>query len=232
MSDFLHYTSPNPQAQKAIILIPDIWGLTDYTQATARAFASDYKMPCYILDYFYQLTKTPSRFDPKNDSETAVGLMNRYRGEDFIGIFNKAVAEVKSVQPNLIEIYVIGFCFGGRLAYLSGLEKSVNKIVSFYGAGAVKDGFYNNQSALSALSEARAKDTGLKVLSFYGTRDDSIPEVDRAATQRILDASQIIYAHHEFDTGHAYYQQGRPSYDQPAATQSKAVLDKFILNKA
>lgn len=228
MSEFLTVVNPDPQSQKALVLIPDIWGLTSYNQATAQAFAADYHMPCYILDYFYQLTSTPSKFDSAIDGDKAVGLMHKMNGEDFITIFNQAIAEIRHNQPNLVEIDVVGFCFGGRLAYLAGIEKLVKKIVSFYGAGATQPGFYSNQSAVETICRARRADTQLSVLGFFGSQDDSIPESDRSHTRQLMESAQIHYEHHEFNAGHAYYQQGRPNYDAVSASASKSILDKFL----
>lgn len=230
MSEFLTIIKPNPQSQRVIILIPDIWGMTDYNQATAESFASDYQMPCYVLDYFYQLTNTSSRFDPNTDAPTATSLMNKMTGEDFIAIFNKAIAEIKSGQPNLSEIVVIGFCFGGRLAYLTAQEQSVKKIVSFYGAGALTENFYNSRSPLELLANARKGDPSFKFLAFFGQQDNTIPASDQATILQKLTEAGISYEHHDYPAGHAYFQKGRPNYNLESAKQSKIVLDKFILN--
>lgn len=229
MNEFLSVTNASSTAEKIIILIPDIWGLTDYNQATAQNFADKYQRPCYILDYFYQLTGKPSKFDQAADPSTAPTLMDKMTGEDFVAIFNKAINEIKLSQPNLSSITVIGFCFGGRLAYLSGLEKLVDKIVSFYGAGSAKPGFYQTKSAVDALCSARHDDKSLQVLAFYGTNDASISEADRQYVASAFGASSILYEHHEYPAGHAYYQEGRPSYDQSAAQQSNEVLDGFLV---
>ena len=226
--DYLTAIAPDPEAERVIILTPDIWGLTDYNQATAQALANDYGRPCYILDYFYQLTNQPSKFDPNHDPQTAPGLMEKMRGEDFMEIFTKGVTAIKAKQPKLKSIQVVGFCFGGRLAYLAGLEKMVDKIVSFYGAGALKPGFYQGKTAIEALCDARAGDQDLQVLSFFGNQDQSIPASDQAQIKQSLEAAHISYEHHEYEAGHAYFQQGRPSYSAEAAQLSKAVLDKFM----
>lgn len=228
MSEFLNIVGEDGEAELAVLLIPDIWGLTNYNQETAQNFANKYQRPCYILDYFYQLTGKQSRFDQSSDGTIAVGLMNEMTGEDFVAIFNKAISEIKANQANLKSISVVGFCFGGRLAYLTGLEKMVDKIVSFYGAGAVKPDFYQGKSAIKTLCAARAGDKNLKVLGFYGTNDDSIPGPDRRTVQAVFQNNHIAYEHHEYRAGHAYFQPGRESYDEVAAQQSGEVLDTFL----
>lgn len=228
MNEFLHVLGEDSNSEHAILLIPDIWGLTDYNRVTAQSFADKYHRPCYTLDYFYQITAKPSKFDSAADSITAPALMNKMTGDDFFAIFNKAIDKIKDNQPNLESIAVVGFCFGGRLAYLAGLEKLVDKIVSFYGVGATKPDFYQHKSAVDALCESRAGDTNLKVLAFYGLNDESITESDRQTVATIMQTSHISYKHHEFPAGHAYFQAGRSSYDDSSARQSSNILDKFF----
>ena len=123
---------------------------------------------------------------------------------------------------------VIGFCFGGRLAYLGGLDERVKKIVSFYGAGAHQPEFYATHTPIEALCDARNNDSSLEVLSFYGNQDASIPSVDREKTSEALVAAHIHYQARGVDAGHAYFQQGRPNYNQAAAHQSQIVLSEFL----
>ena len=220
--------SPSPEADKAIIMLPDIWSQTDYATTTAQDLGQRYDQPCYMLDYFYQLTKKANNFDPQTDQAEAVGLMAKLTGEDFVAIFQSALEEIQKAQPQLVELTALGFCFGGRLAYLAGLSKIVTKLVSFYGAGAHTADFYQGHTPIEALALARGGDTSLKVLSFYGSEDASIPEPDRAKTALELRNAPITYTAKQYPAGHAYFQQGRDSYVQPAAEKSWHDLDTFL----
>jgi len=228
MSQFLKVTNPSPEADKAIIMLPDIWGLTDYAATTAQALSQRYQQPCYMLDYFYQLNKKANNFDPQTDQAEAVGLMAKLTGEDFIEIFESALEEIQKAQPQLVELTVLGFCFGGRLAYLAGLSKIVTKIISFYGAGAHTPNFYQGHTAIEALAMARGGDTSLRVLSFYGSEDASIPEPDRAKTALELQNAPITYTPKQYPAGHAYFQEGRDGFDRQASEQSWQDLDAFL----
>ncbi|MEI6581642.1 MAG: dienelactone hydrolase family protein [bacterium] len=228
MSEFLKVISPSPEADKVIIMLPDIWGQTDYATTTAQALSQRYQQPCYMLDYFYQLTKKANNFDRQTDQAEAVGLMAKLTGEDFIAIFESALEEIQKAQPQLVELTVLGFCFGGRLAYLSGLSNKVTKIISFYGAGAHTTDFYQGHTPIEALAIARGGDTSLKVLAFYGSEDASIPEPDQAKTALELQNAPIAYTAKQYSAGHAYFQQGRDSYVQAAAEKSWHDLDTFL----
>jgi dienelactone hydrolase len=210
-------------------MLPDIWIQTAYSDETAQQFAQKFGMPVYMLDYFYQLTGKANSFNPQTDQAIAPQLMNKMNGEDFINIFNKALVEIKANHSKLESITVIGFCFGGRLAYLSGLSSEVKKIVSFYGAGAHTANYYEGKTPVEALCEVRKSDESLKVLSFYGSQDGSIPQADRELTTQSFKNAGINYAEKVYDAGHAYFQSGRADmYNEEAANASWNDLDSFI----
>lgn len=228
MKDYLIASEMDSEATRAIIVLPDIWGQTDYSFLTLKQLTAKFRCPTYMLDYFYALTKRPNKFNPEVDEATAIELMNTMRGEDFIEIFMTALDDIKSAQPKLKELVVIGFCFGGRLAYLAGLTEEVTKIISFYGAGAHTENFFQSKTPIEALIEKRKDDKSLKVLSFYGIQDGSIPEADRVQTKTELDKAKISYLQKEYEAGHAYFQPGRPNYNEPAGEKSWNELVDFI----
>ncbi len=229
MEDYIRVFSHTSESTQAIIMLPDIWSQTDYSDETAKQFAQKFGMPVYLLDYFYQLTGKANSFNSQTDQAIAPELMAKMTGQDFINIFNKALDEIKANQPKLESITVIGFCFGGRLAYLSGLSTEVKKIVSFYGAGAHTANYYEGKTPIEALCEVRKSDESLKVLSFYGSQDGSIPESDRELTAQSFKNAGINYTEKVYDAGHAYFQPGRAEmHNEEAANASWKDLDSFI----
>lgn len=212
---------------QAIILLPDIFIATDYAAATAKTLADKFGQPVFWLDYFYQLTGEPNAFSAA-DSARPFELLQQLKGDDFASLFHQSVETIRSEQPQLTTINVVGFCFGGRLAYITGLEPLVKNIVSFYGASAHQPNYVHGKTPIEALITARANDKSLKVLSFYGTDDSTIPAADRQATQEAFQSAGIDYAAREYKAGHAYFQPGRDNYDAPAAARSWHDLEEFF----
>ncbi len=213
--------------QKAIILLPDIFMSTDYGAATAQEFAKEFSQPVFMLDYFYRLTGQPNAFSTTEPARP-FELMQKMTGADFVDIFQRCLKAVRSEYPAITSFSVIGFCFGGRLAYLSGLEPMVKNIVSFYGAGAHQSNYINDKSPIEALTAARSGDVDLKILSFYGTEDPTIIESDRELTKKSLARAKISYQAREYPAGHAYFQSGRDNYDESAAGKSRQDLKDFF----
>lgn len=229
-SPFIYPAESNSKFIKgasAIIVMPDIFGITDYAITTMQEFAVVLQKPVYMFDYFYTLTNKPSKFSPEDPGE-AVDLMQKMRGEDFVPAFRQVLGEIKVENPSIKEFTVIGFCFAGRLAYLTGLEKTVTKIVSFYGAGAHTPNYYQGNSPIEMLANTRQNDKNLSVISFYGTQDESIPSEDRVQTMQALQKAKINYLAKEYTAGHAYFQKGRPNYNDEAAKTSWQNLKNFL----
>src|SRR3989344_4629983 len=116
----------------AVIMLPDIYGQTDYSKRSVEEFADAFKKPVFILDYFYLITNKVNNFT-EVDREKAHSLMQNFKGDDFVTFFKKVLGEIKEVYPAITQFIVIGFCFGGRLAYIAGGEDRVCKVVSFFG---------------------------------------------------------------------------------------------------
>ena len=77
-----------------------------------------------------------------------------------------------------------------------------HKIVSFYGAGSLKPGFYFDKNVIEALCGARTGDKNLKVLAFFGNQDQSLPSSDQTQVKQALESASISYEHHEYDASH------------------------------
>lgn len=215
-------------ATSTVVVLPDIFGITEYATATAELFANRLEQPVYMLDYFYGVTQKPTILDPTNEAQAAQAfeLMEHYTGEEFLKFFNGCVDDIKKGNSELQSVTVIGFCFAGRLAYLTSAQSMVHNIVSFYGGGAHKPSFVEGKSAVEFLIAQHRSD--IRVLSFYGVQDESIPEADRNQTQELLKQAKLNYSHKEYEAGHAYFQPGRPNYNEAAANSSWQDLEDFL----
>ena len=215
-------------ASKAIIMLPDIFSFNHGNLETLEMFARELNLPVYGLDYFYEITDQNNQLEYFMGSE-AVQLMQKMTGENFVNIFNRAIEAILNSNPNILEFAVIGFCFGGRLSYLSGLNERVTKIISFYGSKMHEPAFCQTKSAISTLCTARNSDKNLKVLALFGQNDVSITDIDlELSVESFKDASilykQVVYP----DTGHAFFAKTRPMYNENAYNQALEEIKNFL----
>jgi carboxymethylenebutenolidase len=84
-------------------------------------------------------------------------------------------------------VYVLGFCFGGRAAFMQGTDAGVAGVVGFYGWPARRE-----EGGSSPVLEAREGRFVAPVLALYGGADDRIPDSDVEAFYEALRAAHVL----------------------------------------
>ena len=212
LTPYIYESNISSNQAKILIILPDIFGLNKGNKQMIDDFSSQTGFKTFGLDYFYQITNTATNLD-FNSAQKAVELMNGFKGEDFVLIFDKALDAILSKFPNPEKIAVCGFCFGGRLSLLSALNQKINSVISFYGAGVHKPDFYNEKSLAQILEENPEITKSKDFLLFFGDLDQSIPLVEINMTQNLLNSQsksydQVIYA----NANHAFFNKERSSF--------------------
>lgn len=225
------YTNTSHKSTKAVVVLPEIFGVTDFIKDVTNRFAGEFKLPAFALDHFYSVTGKTEVFDYHGDMSRNMEIMSTMRGEDFMRLFTQALDDIQSEHLGIKEFIVVGFCFGGRLAWLSGVDKRVARIISFYGGQPHLANYYEGKSPVQALIDVRKRDSALQVLGFYGGQDESIPAEDREKTKQHLVDANIKYIEKVYDTaGHAYFNDARPErYNAEASKQSWQIIKDFLV---
>jgi len=221
-----HYTQ---ESTKAVIVLPEIFGITDFIKGVTDRIAEEFSLPAFALDHFYSVTGEAEVFDYYGDYSRNMEIMNSMKGEDFYKLFQQALSGIQAEYPTVTEFIVVGFCFGGRLAYLAGMDERVSKVVSFYGGQPHLPNCFDGKSPVEALVDVRGG-SRLKVLAFYGGKDESIPAEDRTETKELLERAKIDYSEKVYEqAGHAYFNDSRlERYNADDAKESWEVIKDFI----
>ena len=118
-------------------------------------------------------------------------------------------------------VAAVGFCMGGRAAFLAALTLPLSCAVSFYGGGIAP----NPRSA--GLLE-RVPELRVPVLLFWGGRDQHLAEAPAAVSAALKTAGKE-YVQVEFsDAGHAFFCDARPAYEPKAAAQAWPLTLAFL----
>jgi carboxymethylenebutenolidase len=116
----------------------------------------------------------------------------------------------------------VGFCMGGRAAFLAAMTLPLKSAVSFYGGGIAPSQY--GAGLLGRVSELRAP-----VLLFWGGRDQHIPADHVRATTEALRAAQKSFVNVEFsDADHGFFCDARPSYNPAAAAEAWPLTLAFL----
>jgi carboxymethylenebutenolidase len=206
----------------AIVVLPEIFGVNGFVSGVVDRLGKTHKVPACAVDFFFPVTGQHKVYDYVADREEAHHAMTEVSSEVFLEYFTSELDRMQTEHPSVTKFAVVGFCFGGNLAYLAGTDPRVQKIISFYGTRA--------EPAVRALAAARATNPP-SVLSFYGGTDTSIPESDRALTKKLLSDAHIPYQEVVYpDAGHAFMNHERPDrYHEASANDSIARVDAFLV---
>lgn len=136
-----------------------------------------------------------------------------------IGADAMAAHEFLTRDPGVdsTRIAAIGYCMGGRCAYLANAALPLRAAVSYYGGGI----------APSLLD--RAKQLQAPQLFFWGGKDSQITPAYRAAIVDALTASNKPYVNVEMsEGGHGFFCDQRASYHADSAAESWALTLEFL----
>jgi len=229
LTEFLYAASDaTADSEKAIIILPEIYGVKKFTRNLADSVENETGWSSYVLDHFYAVTGQVQEFD-YTDMAGGSSIMDQMTGELYLPLLESAIGTIRARQPDLRRLAIWGFCFGGKLAYLSGVNPRVTEIISFYGGASSVPGFYAGDSAVTALSRARQGDTALRILAGYGVDDPMITADDRQKVDAALTVAKLTHKFNIYRAGHAFFNQDREDrYNAIAAQAAQADVWGFL----
>lgn len=189
----------------AVILIHEVWGLTDHIKSVANRLCQEgYEVvaPDLIagteLEHLVSPELQKALFDPEERAKRQVeirAMMAPLASADFAaGVLAKLKAcfSYLKEEPAVTKIAVMGFCFGGTYSFgLAAHQPGLAAAIPFYGHG---------EHYLEAFA-----DISCPILAFYGQDDDNVtghlPAIQEEMKTLDKDFSYKVYA----GAGHAFF---------------------------
>jgi len=209
-----------PGPHPSLIVIQEAFGVNDQIKSVTQRFAEQ----GYIAaspDLFHRFEQKLVSYD---DMETAINTILKLSDDMVMADIDATLAHLKR-QSNVKtdRIGVIGFCFGGRTAYLVATRsKEVAAAVGFYGAGIADP--HNPDAPIT-----HSQDIQAPILLFFGAEDRMVPphhitRIDETLTQ--------LGKEHQIKTypgaGHAFFREGGPSFNKEAADDAWSITLGFL----
>jgi len=202
---------PPGKPKAGLVVLQEIFGVNEHMRKTTEAFGYDgYLAIC------------PALFDRvERGVELGYGEDDIKAGRDIRAKVQtpKALADIAACAAALqragcIKIAVVGYCWGGTLAWLAATRiTGLNAAISYYGGGVVQH----------AEEYARCP-----VLFHFGETDSSIPMSDVEKISRMQpDADLFVY-----QAGHGFSCDARASYDKPSADKARERTREFLRRHA
>ena len=216
---------PNNPNHRAMIVVQEAFGVNDYIKDVTRRFAALGYL-AIAPEVFHR--SAPAGFTgsytdfpavmPHMQAMTLEGLeADLGAAYDFLKKNSAAVAD---------GIGCVGFCMGGRAAFVANSILPLKWAISFYGAGI-------GPSPMGPGLLERVPKLSAPTLFFWGGKDGHIlPEQTQAVTQALRKAGKSFVNAEFSDAEHGFFCDARPSYHPKAAPQAWALVQSFLQNAA
>ncbi|MEO6918799.1 MAG: dienelactone hydrolase family protein [Collimonas sp.] len=197
---------PHTGKGPGIVLLQEIFGVNEHIRSLAEQYAADGYV-VLVPDLFWRVDKRIELIYDDAGWARAVELMKATDVTKAQTDIALTVAALKA-QPSLDgKLAVIGYCFGGMLAYNTAANGLVDAAIAYYGGGI--------QNQLQ-----RADEINVPLLMHFGAADSHIPlDAVQKIAERFEDNDDVevhVYpgAEHGFNCSH------RSSYNQRAAAEA------------
>lgn len=195
-----------------VVVIHHMPGWDGPTKEIARRFAHHGHVATSPNLHFREGKATP---EENSASIRAAGGMPDDRT---MGDVQGAIDYLRALPYQNGRVGVIGYCSGGRQAYLAACTlRGLDAAIDCYGGGVVaKPEELTPRQPVAPIEFT--KDLRCPLLGLFGIEDTRPSPEDVAKTDQALKQHGKVYEFHTYDgAGHAFFAVDRPQYRQPAA---------------
>jgi carboxymethylenebutenolidase len=201
---FQGYLSLPPAGKgPGLLLLQEIFGVNQHI----RGVADQYALDGYVVlapDVMWRLEPRVELGYQGADYEKAVAMLGKLDISLTVADMVAATKTLRALSEVNGKVGAVGFCFGGRLAYLAAAEGALDVAVSYYGGGI--------QNALDKADAVKAP-----ILFHYGEEDHGIPmdAVEKVKERFAKRADAPVYVYP--GAGHGFNCWERASYNPHAS---------------
>jgi len=202
---------PDGGPHPGVVMIPDVWGLSDHYRELALRLAGE---------GFAVLAIDPYRKTGRGDFKDPAGALAWIRELSdplVLDAVQDGIDGLAAAPSAGRKIGVMGFCMGGQYALLAGSRcRGLSASAPFYGMVRYAAGLDPARKPVAPLDAVG--DIRCPVLGFYGTEDAIIPVADvEALRARLATSGQPYDVRLYAGAGHAFMNETRPEMYRPAA---------------
>jgi carboxymethylenebutenolidase len=216
----LYEAAPDGGPRGAIIVVQEAFGLTDHIKDVARRCAA----AGYVGVAPEMFHRAGGGIVPYDDTST---LRSKFEGltDDAILVdIDATIGHLRDEGFTDSRIGIIGFCWGGRVTFLTAIRRAIGAGVGFYGGGIIEP----NVLAKDALFDETG-DLATPWLGVFGDLDTSIPVEGVERLRNELRGASVPSDIVRYPEGkHAFLNDARESYHEASARDAwQRALDWF-----
>lgn len=198
-----------------VLLIQEIFGVNTVMRDLADDFARlGYTVVC--PDLFWRI-KPGIRLDKYDEADwkEAFGLFQKFDVDKGIDDLKATLAHMRGMKEVSGKIGCVGYCLGGKLAYLMMTRSDIDAGVSYYGVGIEQ-----------LLGEAG--NIKKPYLTHIAGKDKFVPPEAQASVKAALSRNPLVEIHSYAEQDHAFARVGGDHWDSEAAHAANDRTAKFL----
>jgi carboxymethylenebutenolidase len=198
-----YVAAPASGIATGLVIASEMFGLNQPMRDVAQRYAAQ-GYAVLVPNLFWRSEPSRALAYEGPDRQVAwdrLAAFDSLRAADDLGI---AAAWLRASGRCNGRVGVLGFCMGGRLAFLAAARAGVDGAVSLYGLGISKH-----------LDQVPA--IACPVQLHYGLRDEHVPRAEIDAVTAGVAGNPRVAVHLYPEAGHSFFNPVRPTYDAAAA---------------
>jgi carboxymethylenebutenolidase len=162
------------------------------------------------------------------DAAAAARATGGISDELFVGDMAGAIEYLRSQAYTTDKVGAIGYCSGGRQAYIAAANLPLNAAVSCYG-GRIVVAEENLDPGHPVAPIAMTKDISCPILCLFGAEDANPSPADREVIEKALTEHGKSFECVTYENaGHSFFSVDRPAYRVEAANAGWAKVFEFL----
>ena len=200
-------------ATRAVVVVMEAFGVNAHIEDVTRRFA-DTGYHAVAPDFFH---RGDSGIAEYGDWDAVIKLFGSLGGDaDILTDVDATLDHLRGAGFSDDRIGIVGFCFGGRVTFLTALRRAIGAAAGFYGGGIVTGRFPQFPTLIEETAALQTPWLGL-----FGDEDGSIPVEDvetlrGALSEAKVDTEIVRYA----GAGHGFHCDARPDFHADAAADA------------
>ncbi len=207
----------------AVVVIHHLPGYDEASLEITRRFAAH--------GYLAICPNLYSRDAPGASPAEAAAIVRAAGGvpdERLVGDVDSAARYLRSLPSSNAKVGVIGFCSGGRHAFLAACRLPLDAAVDCYGAFIVSPPPEDSPLKTRPIV-GLAGDLSCPLLGLFGAEDRNPSPAETATLAGVLQAHGKSFEFHTMaDAGHAFFAVDRPNYRPEAANKGWPLIWDFF----
>jgi carboxymethylenebutenolidase len=192
---------PEAGTGPGLLLIQEIFGVSDYI----REVAGDLAAMGYVVaapDLFWRLEPGYQAGHDEEGLNRSLEMVSRFDFPQGVTDAHAALRHLAALPEVENGLGVIGFCFGGTIAYYLAAQADMDVMVSFYGSG-----ISDRTDLLEQID--------MPVQFVFGGNDSYIPRDQVAKVEAAAAGKPNVEMHVEEDAGHAFHNRKSAMFHMP-----------------